>query len=186
MLIDNLAIGILFVFFLIGYKKGVIAEFISFSALLFNIVLSKETTPFIVERLNIEATNKLYDIFTYVGVFIFTYIVFSSIIRFMLKTIRGQEKLFIDRILGACLAFSKGVMINVLIFLVLLVVSKFNVEVENELKASKMYKISEKFTENTVLFLPTEIKNMMEKYEYEKEIQKAIEKSLGGKNNEKN
>lgn len=186
MLVDNLAMGILFVFFFIGYRKGVIAEFISFSALLFNIVLSKETTPFIVERLNVQVTNKLYDIFVYVGVFIFTYIVFSAIIRFMLKTIRGQEKLFIDRILGATLALSKGILINVLIFLVLLVISKFNLEVENELRTSKIYKISEKFTASTILFLPIEIKDMLEKYEYEKEIQKVIEKSLGGKNNEKN
>jgi len=186
MLIDSLAVGILFVFFFIGYRKGVIAEFISFSALLFNIVLSKEITPFIVERLNIQVTNKLYDIFVYVGVFIFTYIVFSGIIRFMLRTIRGQEKFLFDRVLGAILAFSKGILINILIFLVLLVISKFNMKVEEELKVSKIYKISEKFTKNTILFLPGEIKDMLEKYEYEKEIQKVIEKSLGGKNNEKN
>ncbi len=104
----------------------------------------------------------------------------------MLRTIRGKEKFFFDRVLGAFLALSKGILINVLIFLVLLVISKFNLKVEEELKVSRMYKISEKFTENTILFLPSEIKDMLEKYEYEKEIQKVIEKSLGGKNNEKN
>lgn len=186
MLVDNFAIGILILFFFIGYKKGVIAEFISFSALLFNIVLSKELTPYIVERLNISINNKFYDIFVYAGVFIFTYIAFSFLIRFMLRTIRGNEKLFIDKITGAFLGLIKAVFINVLILLVLLVVSKFDEKIENQLKESKVYKISAEFTESTVLFLPTEIKDMLEKFEYESEVEKAIKKSLGGKTNEKN
>lgn len=186
MLVDNFAIGIFLLFFLIGYKKGVIAEFISFSALLFNIVLSKELTPYIVEHLNITINNKFYDIFIYAGVFIFTYIVFSILIRFMLRTIRGQEKLFIDKITGAFLGLAKALFINVLILLVLLVVSKFDEKIANELKTSRIYKVFGEFTESTVLFLPTEIKDMLEKYEYESEIEKAIKKSLGGKTNEKN
>ena len=104
----------------------------------------------------------------------------------MLRTIRGKEKLFIDKITGAVLGLVKAVFINVLILLVLLVVSKFDEKVAEELKTSKVYKISGEFTESTILFLPTEIKDMLEKFEYESEIEKAIKKSLGGKTNEKN
>jgi len=185
-LVDNCAIGILILFFIIGYRKGVIAEFISFSALLFNIVLSKELTPYIVEHLDITINNKFYDIFIYSGVFVFTYIVFSVLIRFMLRTVRVNEKLFIDKISGAALGLIKAVFINVLILLVLLVVSKFDEKIAMELQTSKVYKISGEFTESTILFLPTEIKDMLEKFEYESEIEKAIKKSLGGKTNEKN
>lgn len=186
MLVDNFAIGIFILFILIGYRKGVITEFISFSALLFNIVLSKELTPYIVEHLNITLTNKFYDIFVYVGVFIFTYVVFSLIIRFMLRTIRGQKKLFIDRVTGALLGFIKALLILVLVLLVLSVVSKFSPKIEKQLVESKIYALSGKFTESTAVFLPGEIKEMLEKYEYDNEIEKAIKKSLGGKTNEKN
>lgn len=186
MLVDNITLGILIVLFLIGYKKGVISEFISFSALLFNIVLSKEMTPYIVQKINLSLNNKFYDIFVYVGVFLFTYVVFTVLIRFMLKTVRGNERLFIDKIVGALLGLTKALFVNILILLVLTVISKFDEKVAKELNESKIYKISNKFTESTILFLPTEIKEMVEKFEYESEIEKAIEKSLGGKTDEKN
>ena len=87
MLVDSLVIVALLIFFLIGYKKGVVSEFISFSALLFNIVLSREITPFIAERINITIDNKFYDIFVYSGIFVATYIFFMGTIKFMLRTI---------------------------------------------------------------------------------------------------
>ena len=62
MLVDNLVLVILLMFTVMGYRKGVITEFISFSALLFNVVLSKEITPYIVKKLNITVENKFYDI----------------------------------------------------------------------------------------------------------------------------
>ena len=60
MLVDNLVLVILLMFTVMGYRKGVITEFISFSALLFNVVLSKEITPYIVKKLNITVENKFY------------------------------------------------------------------------------------------------------------------------------
>lgn len=186
MLLDNIVLGILIIFFLIGYKKGVISEFISFSALLFNIVLSKEMTPYIVQKINLGFNNKFYDIFVYVAVFFLTYGVFSIIIKFMLKTVMGKERLFIDKMLGAILGLTKAILITILILLVLTVISKFDVKAAKVLNESKIYGISDKVTESTMLFLPTEIKDMLEKFEYESEIEKAIEKSLGGKTNEKN
>lgn len=181
MLVDSLVLGILIVFFLVGYKKGIVAEFISFSALLFNIVLSKEITPLIVERINIPITNKFYEIFVYVGTFVVTYIVFAGIIKFMLRTITGNERLFVDRIIGACLGAIKAVIIDILILLVLLVVSKVSEKVEVQLNSSKIYGLTSKFSESTMLFLPNEIKEMIAKFDYDREIEKAIEKSLGGK-----
>jgi len=181
MLVDNLVIAALIIFFLIGYKKGVVSEFISFSALLFNIVLSKEITPFIAGRINVTIDNKFYDIFVYSGIFIATYIFFMGIIKFMLRTITVNERLFIDKITGAFLGLAKAVLINTLFLLVLLVISKFDEGVEEELKESKIYELSNKFNDETMLFLPQEINDMINKFDYEREIEKAIKESLGGK-----
>ena len=66
MLVDNLVLVILLMFTVMGYRKGVITEFISFSALLFNVVLSKEITPYIVKKLNINhGPNLLIGLKTY-------------------------------------------------------------------------------------------------------------------------
>lgn len=185
MLVDSLALGLLFIFFFVGYRKGVVSEFISFSALLFNIVLSKEITPFIAKRINITIENKFYDIFVYSGIFVATYIFFMAVIRFMLRTIKVNERPFIDRITGAFLGLSKALIINVLFLLVLTVISKFDDGVEEELNQSRIYKLSNNFNEETMLFLPVEINDMINKFDYEREIEKAIKESLGGKN-EKN
>ena len=181
MLVDNLIIAMLLIFFLIGYKKGVVSEFISFSALLFNIVLSKEITPLIAGRINVTIDNKFYDIFVYSGIFIATYIFFMAIIKFMLRTITVNERLFIDKITGAFLGLAKAVLINTLFLLVLLVISKFDEGVEKELMESKIYALSYKFNDETMLFLPQEINDMINKFDYEREIEKAIKESLGGK-----
>ena len=186
MLVDNLAMGILFVFFFIGYRKGVIAEFISFSALLFNIVLSKEITPSIIEKLEIVTSNKLKDILIYVVIFIATYIIFAAIIKILLRTVKEQKKFFIDSITGALLGFFKGIMVNILILLILLGVSKFDTNVDEKLKESKIFQLTNKFSGNVMLFIPEEIKDMIEKIDYQNEIEKAIQNSLGGRNNEKN
>lgn len=181
MLVDSLVIVALLIFFLIGYKKGVVSEFISFSALLFNIVLSREITPFIAERINITIDNKFYDIFVYSGIFVATYIFFMGTIKFMLRTITVNERLFIDKITGAFLGLAKAVLINILFLLVLLVISKFDEGVEEELKESKIYELSYRFNNETMLFLPQEINDMINKFDYEREIEKAIKESLGGK-----
>lgn len=181
MLVDISVIFILVLFFLIGYKKGVIAEFISFSALLFNIVLTKEMTPIIIGNLEFSTTNKLYNIFIYVIIFAVTYFIFATIIGFLLRTISGKKRFFIDSLIGAILGLAKGFLIVIILFLVLLVVSKFDVKVEKEVKTSRLFEISNRFTEITIVFLPTDIKDLIEKYNYEKEIEKAIKDTLGGR-----
>ena len=180
MLVDSLVIVALLIFFLIGYKKGVVSEFISFSALLFNIVLSREITPFIAERINITIDNKFYDIFVYSGIFVATYIFFMGTIKFMLRTITVNERLFIDKITGAFLGLAKAVLINILFLLVLLVISKFDEGVEEELEESKIYELSYRFNDESMLFLPQEINDMINKFDYEREIEKAIKAGSGG------
>ncbi|MBN1467613.1 MAG: CvpA family protein [Fusobacteriaceae bacterium] len=182
MLVDNLVLVILLMFTVMGYRKGVITEFISFSALLFNVVLSKEITPYIVKKLNITVENKFYDIFVYSGIFIATYVIFTLVIKFMLRTVTVNKKLFIDKVTGGLLGLVKAIFINVLLLLVLLVVSKFNREVDKKLSESKSYELFTQFDESTMMFLPEEIKETIKKFDYEKEIDKAIKESLGGKN----
>ena len=182
MLVDNLVLVILLMFTVMGYRKGVITEFISFSALLFNVVLSKEITPYIVKKLNITVENKFYDIFVYSGIFIATYVIFTLVIKFMLRTVTVNKKLFIDKVTGGLLGLVKAIFINVLLLLVLLVVSKFNREVDKKLNESKSYELFTQFDESTMMFLPEEIKETIKKFDYEKEIDKAIKESLGGKN----
>ena len=91
------------------------------------------------------------------------------------------ERLFIDKITGAFLGLAKAVLINILFLLVLLVISKFDEGVEEELEESKIYELSYRFNDETMLFLPQEINDMINKFDYEREIEKAIKESLGGK-----
>ena len=131
--------------------------------------------------INITIDNKFYDIFVYSGIFVATYIFFMGTIKFMLRTITVNERLFIDKITGAFLGLAKAVLINILFLLVLLVISKFDEGVEEELEESKIYELSYRFNDETMLFLPQEINDMINKFDYEREIEKAIKESLGGK-----
>lgn len=167
----------LFVFY--GYKKGIIAEFISFAALIFNIVFSKKITPVIFNMIKAEGKNEsIVNTGIYALVFIVTYILLNVTITFILRTLKKNSKMRLDSIIGALFGLLKGLIVTLLLLVVLIVSANFNENIELKLERSISYKVAKEVIEGVKVLLPEDIRNVLDQYSNKKDIDKVLEDFL--------
>lgn len=172
MYIDIIISLILILFTYFGYKKGIIAEFISFGALIFNIALSRQLNPYILDLLGVkEAENVIGNTIIYILSFIIIYIVLNFIVRFLLKTLKRNSNIILDSLIGGLFGFLKGCILSVLIISILIVLLNFNPKLENVIENSKTYAIAHKGIDLSKNLLPNDIKDTL--VEYKKRVKEA-------------
>lgn len=165
MYIDIIIALILVLFTYFGYKKGIIAEFISFGALIFNIVLSKKLNPIVLDLLGVrEPDNVIRNTIIYIFSFIMVYIVLNFIVRFLLKTLKRNTNIILDSLIGGLFGFLKGSILTILILSILIVLVNFDIRVEKMMTNSRVYIMVQKGIDLTKTLLPEDIKNTLENY----------------------
>ncbi len=179
MYIDIGILLVLFFFVFFGYKKGIIAEFISFAAIIFNIVFSKKISPVIYNLLNLDEEYKgILSIVIYVVVFIAVYIILNITISFLLKTLKKNSKMALDSLVGALFGFLKGAIVIMVVMVTLVVLANFNEGIEAIVEDSYIYKGSLKIIEQGRFLLPDNIRETLEGYNDKKEVEKILKEFL--------
>lgn len=179
MYIDIGILLVLFFFVFFGYKKGIIAEFISFAAIIFNVVFSKKISPLIYNLLNLGAEHEgILSIVVYVVVFIVVYIILNITITFLLKTLKKNSKMALDSLVGALFGFLKGAIVIMIVMVTLVILANFNKGVEERVEDSYTYRGSLKIIEQGRFLLPDNIREILEEYNEKKEVEKILKEFL--------
>ena len=191
MTIDIAFLIILFLFFLLGYKKGFIFEFFGIFITLLSIYLGNILYPFVVEffkkdQVTLLDNMKLF-LYTVVVIFVILFIILNLFKRF-LKLIKLKR---MDNIMGGVLGLVRGSFLVFIIFVILLLVSKTNESLNKTMKESMsvnvistyLYGYSDMFPE----FIQETLKDFKETNDetnFKNEILEQIEnneKTEGGK-----
>lgn len=177
--IDLIVISILCLFIFSGYKKGIIVEFVSFGALVFNIIAAKKLSPYVVKILNINIQhNRILDISSYIITFIIMYVFLNLFTTFILKTLKRNANMTLDSIVGALFGLLKGIIVLVMLLTIVIIWGSFDNKVEGELKKSKTYYVAMEIVDKTKLLLPDNIKEIIDEYSDRKEIDEILEEFL--------
>lgn len=114
--IDLFVAILLAIFFILGFRKGIITEIILFIGFFIAIVGSMSLTTFIISKLNLKPGNELGPYISYFIVFISIFIVVLLLGKMIEKLLKIVHLNFINRLGGGLLGMLKIIFLISLIF----------------------------------------------------------------------
>lgn len=183
MYIDIILGAIILVLTLIGFKKGIVIEFLSLMGLIFNIIVSKKLTPVISDYFKVTSDNaRSNQIITYSLIFFIIFVIIFIIIHFIKKIVKKSLDSITDRMIGALVGFIKGCLVSVVLLVIVVLASNFHKDVKTQLRNSYSYKIYGKVEDIVIKILPDDLMETIKKITNQESIKESIKKALDGRN----
>lgn len=179
MYIDIAVLLIILVMTIWGLKKGLIMELFSLFGVFISVICTKYITPFMSDTLSLNINDKR---ITYMVIYVISFlIVFIGLFMLSLLLKKIVKALYLgklDKSGGAIIGFTKGILISCIIVILVIVASKFEKESAKQLKESRTVEIALKASPSILKFFPKEVRERVEKYKNNKNIEKEIKKLM--------
>lgn len=164
MLLDIILIMIVGVYFFIGRKREVVLEFFNIFKLLLILFLMNFFYPRIEKILKYNIKNIDKDLDVYIIIFLVLYVIFSVLLKFCNKFLKSIKLKKLNKTLGGFLGIIESTFIIFIIYILILLGSKENIQIKNQRERSK---IVEGITEYGYIYMdifPDFIKKEIEIY----------------------
>lgn len=181
MYIDIALAVIILLFIIMGFRRGILVEFLSLFGLLFNIALSKKLTPVIFAQLKTSNNGEAASMIIYGVVFFITFIVISFLLRIIKKGLKKSFNNKIFKALGALIGVIKGLILMSIVVYVCIFLASYNKSVEEQVQTSLAVRTYQEISAAVLPMLPEDVSEFIRTYTDKEKMKKALKESLDKK-----
>lgn len=158
MYLDILVFIIIVMSILDGIKDGFLIQFFNIFGLFIDFYFAKRLTPVVMEKFDLNATGPNYLIM-YIVTFFIVYIAIAIALLILKMILKAQSTSLVSRVLGGAFGTAKGFLVAAIVLFVFNFVSQRYGVLEKYGNDSKANTFFLKESENLNNYLPTQVKN---------------------------
>lgn len=181
MYIDIALAVIILLFIIMGFRRGILVEFLSLFGLLFNIALSKKLTPIVFAQLKTSNNGEAASMIIYGVVFTVTFVVVSFLLKIIKKGLAKSFNNKLFKVLGALVGVIKGLILMSIVVYACIFAANYSKAVEEQVKASISVSTYQEVSVAILPMLPEDVAELIKTYTDKEKMKKALKESLDKK-----